>query len=209
MPVSTLSSTFNQNSPLGASFVLEQCYIGRMVGEQEFEYLPFGEALKRRRQMRGLSQEAVAAAMKVRGFDVGQTAVSKWERRADPIRDAHLLENLADVLRCSPEDLLDGRVPVRRRSLVRSTPVVPVAPQTNRAAAATTKLAAIGQVDEAAAEQLYGMIDELHRLIVERGQAEREAIRRRQNSGPGGQGDSATPPPEAQSPGAGAPDAGD
>lgn len=221
--------------------MLALCYTGDMdEQEQEFEKLPFGDAIKRRRRLLGWTQGDLASLMgEIGGIEVTQSAVSRWESKAEPFTDYFELESLALVLRCSTEDLISGKVP--RRYPIRKPgtqqqqgqgPRPGAAVQTVREAVlnytlnkeaghvegaeeeegeeegptaarfyidshfltASTKLAAIGDVDGAAAGKLLEMIDEIHRVIVERGKAEDEAMVRRRKSRFGRRADSAVRP---------------
>lgn len=70
--------------------------------------LPFGRALRIRREKERLTQGGLADRM---GGQVDQSTVSKWEIRAEPMRDYELLHALARALNTPVEDIIEGRVP--------------------------------------------------------------------------------------------------
>jgi len=70
--------------------------------------LPFGRALRLRRDKLGLTQPTLAERM---GGIIDQSSVSKWEARAQPIRNYETLQRLAKVLNTTVDDLVEGRVP--------------------------------------------------------------------------------------------------
>jgi DNA-binding XRE family transcriptional regulator len=57
-----------------SDFMRGLCYKGFM--EPEYEFLPFGPALRRLRRAVGLTQEALADLV-----EVDQTTISNWEKR--------------------------------------------------------------------------------------------------------------------------------
>jgi transcriptional regulator with XRE-family HTH domain len=90
-----------------SDFMRGLCYKGFM--EPEYEFLPFGPALRRLRRAVGLTQEALADLV-----EVDQTTISNWEKRSDPLTDSFLMDALADALKTSVDDLRSGRV-LRRK----------------------------------------------------------------------------------------------
>lgn len=80
-----------------------------------YAMLSFGKALKIRRDRLGMTQAALAEKM---GGAVDQSTVSKWEVRATPLRDRFLLDNLAEALDATVQDLIEGRVPAEWAGIV-------------------------------------------------------------------------------------------
>lgn len=132
----------------------------------DFAYVHFGLAVALRRERAGLRQGELAGMV-----GVNQSVVSKWEQRANPIKDYFLLEGLAKALGCSPDDLVTGRIPaewvgLRLEEEVREQEQESGDPRLDDI---EVNLKAIRKLDEAA-------LDDLARIIVAvKEKAEREA----------------------------------
>lgn len=74
----------------------------------QYVVLPFGRALRMRRDKLGLTQQALIDRM---GIDTDQTNVSKWENRSLPVRNYDTLQAMSRALGATVEELLEGRVP--------------------------------------------------------------------------------------------------
>ena len=77
-----------------------------------FVTLPFGHALKLRRDKLGLTQPTLAERVgETMDGTLDQSSVSRWEAKSNPIRNYNTLQALAKALDTSVDDLVAGRVP--------------------------------------------------------------------------------------------------
>lgn len=70
--------------------------------------LPFGEALRYRRDLLRITQGQLADLL-----DMHQSTLSKWEKQAIAPKDSDALIKLADALGADPGDIVTGRVYLR------------------------------------------------------------------------------------------------
>lgn len=82
-----------------------------VMSEETERRASFGEAVRYRRKLLGLTQGEVARLM-----SVSQNTMSRWEIAARAPDDPYVVEHLAKVLHADPADLRDGIIRTERRS---------------------------------------------------------------------------------------------
>lgn len=76
----------------------------------EWEYMPWGQALAYYRNRAGITQKGMAKAVGYKGASTAGT----WEARHAPLNNDYLMKRLADLLDVDPDVLAEGRIPRHR-----------------------------------------------------------------------------------------------